>query len=456
MQDRSNSPSQPMNDRLQPFLDYLAATPVKALLNDYTFSLLYLGNDEAEHQERLYQLSERVKKFVSWTDFDVWLADCVNRRKADPDGFFDNAATERDKAQQRGKYAAHALTGVQSENVKWLVPGIVPRGEITIVGADGGTGKGLYTAQMIAYVTTGKCTGFFPEPIDTTGNVLIFAGEDDPSSVLRPRLLAAGADISKVSFVTADGYYMDTGAMLDIHEAGMMQIIERANPALVVVDPLQQFLASNVNMSSRNEMRAAVTPIRSMARQMGFAVVFVLHTNKKAQVAGRARLADSSDLWDMARSVLMLGSSKNDGKVYVSHEKASYSAQAETVLFTKESTTVEGVRTGKAVFDSTTDKKDADFVFETRVRIAQTKEDASAAIMNALAESSTASMACAQLKSEIMKETGCSEHTYKRAYADLVKSGQIAKYQLNQKGGVRGWFTRLAYCGEAEGTETDI
>ena len=53
MQDRSNSPSQPMNDRLQPFLDYLAATPVKALLNDYTFSLLYLGNDEAEHQERL-------------------------------------------------------------------------------------------------------------------------------------------------------------------------------------------------------------------------------------------------------------------------------------------------------------------------------------------------------------------------------------------------------------------
>ena len=65
MQDRSNSPSQPMNDRLQPFLDYLAATPVKALLNDYTFSLLYLGNDEAEHQERLYQLSERVKKFVS-------------------------------------------------------------------------------------------------------------------------------------------------------------------------------------------------------------------------------------------------------------------------------------------------------------------------------------------------------------------------------------------------------
>ena len=252
MQDRSNSPSQPMNDRLQPFLDYLAATPVKALLNDYTFSLLYLGNDEAEHQERLYQLSERVKKFVSGTDFDVWLADCVNRRKTDPDGFFDNAAAARDKAQQRGKYAAHALTGVQSENVKWLVPGIVPRGEITIVGADGGTGKGLYTAQMIAYVTTGKCTGFFPEPIDTTGNVLIFAGEDDPSSVLRPRLLAAGADISKVSFVTADGYYMDTGAMLDIHETAMMQIIERSNPALVVIDPLQQFLASNVNMSSRN------------------------------------------------------------------------------------------------------------------------------------------------------------------------------------------------------------
>ena len=452
MQDRSNSPTQPMNDRLQPFLDYLAATPVKALLNDYTFSLLYVGKDEAEHQERYYQLSERVKKLVSATDFDVWFADCANRRKADPDGFFDNAAAERDKAQQRGKYAAHAMTGVQSENVRWLVPGIVPRGEITIVGADGGTGKGLYTAQMIAYVTAGKCTGFFPEPIDTTGNVLIFAGEDDPSSVLRPRLLAAGADISKVSYVTADGYYTDTGAMLDIHESEMMQIIERANPALVVIDPLQQFLASNVNMSNRNEMRAAVTPIRSKARQAGFAAIFVMHSNKKAQVAGRARLADSSDLWDMARSVLMLGNSKNDGKVYVSHEKSSYAAQAETVLFTKESATVEGVRTGKAVFDSTTDKKDADFVFETRVRIAQTKEDASAAIMNALAESSTASMASAQLKSEIMKETGCSERTYKQAYSDLVKSGNITKRTIRQKDGTNKWYT-LLYCGETNCTD---
>lgn len=452
MQERSNPPTQPMNDRLQPFLDYLAATPVKALLNDYTFSLLYVGKDEAEHQERYYQLSERVKKLVSATDFDVWFADCANRRKADPDGFFDNAAAERDKAQQRGRYAAHALTGVQSENVKWLVPGIVPRGEITIVGADGGTGKGLYTAQMIAYVTTGKCTGFFPEPIDTTGNVLIFAGEDDPSSVLRPRLLAAGADISKVSFVTADGYYMDTGAMLDIHETEMMQIIERANPALVVIDPLQQFLASSVNMSNRNEMRAAVTPIRSKARQAGFAAIFVMHSNKRAQVAGRARLADSSDLWDMARSVLMLGNSKNDGKVYVSHEKSSYAAQAETVLFTKESATVEGVRTGKAVFDSTTDKKDADFVFETRVRIAQTKEDASAAIMNALAESSTASMASAQLKSEIMKETGCSERTYKQAYSDLVKSGEITKRTIRQKDGTNKWYT-LLYCGETNCTD---
>ena len=42
-----------MNNELQSFLDYLAATPVKALLNDYTFCLLYLGSDETQHQDRL-------------------------------------------------------------------------------------------------------------------------------------------------------------------------------------------------------------------------------------------------------------------------------------------------------------------------------------------------------------------------------------------------------------------
>ena len=55
-------------------------------------------------------------------------------------------------------------------------------------------------------------------------------------------------------------------------------------------------------------------------------------------------------------------------------------APARTALLHIEQAQVEGVKTAVAVFDSRTDKKDADFVEERRVRTAQTKEDTAQAI----------------------------------------------------------------------------
>lgn len=78
----------------------------------------------------------------------------------------------------------------------------------------------------------------------------------------------------------------------------------------------------------------------------------------------------------------MMGRSKNDGKIYLSHEKSSYSKPQQTVLLHIDDTRVNGIRTACAVFDGYTDKKDADFIEEKRFRLAQTKDDAAAAILN--------------------------------------------------------------------------
>ena len=126
--------------------------------------------------------------------------------------------------------------------------------------------------------------------------------------------------------------------------------------------PLQSFLPSDVEMASRNQMRGALLPLRAIAAKQGCAVLIVMHSNKKQGVSGRARLADSSDIWDMARSVLMMGRAKNDGKIYLSHEKNSYARPQQTVLLHIEDVELDGVRTAQAVFDGYTDKKDADFI----------------------------------------------------------------------------------------------
>ena len=344
-------------------------------------------------------------------------------------------------------YVPKCLDDIPVRDVSWLVEGLLPQGEVSLLGADGGTGKGIWQAQLVAYVTAGKTSGFFPQPPGQTGRVLIFAGEDDPSKVLKARLMAAGADMSRVMVQTSDAYFSRTGNPLCIPDKSFAKYIESAAPALVLIDPLQSFLPAGVEMVSRNQMRAALLPLKALCARLGCAALIAMHTNKRSNVSGRARLADSSDIWDIARSVLMMGRDKNSGQLYLSHEKSSYAAPARTALLHIEQTQVEGVTTAVAVFDSRTDKKDADFVEERRVRVAQTKADAARTILDVLAEAKLGSMPNTQLRAEVVRETGCSEKTYNRAYGELVKSGEIKKQQLSQQDGARSWYTFLGHWG---------
>ena len=392
---------------------------------------------------------------------DQWLHRCQDAIDTDRDAFLAaaNAEAKRENDKMRAEQTPvgpGVLADVPLQNVDWLVPDLLPRGELSLLGADGGTGKGLWQAQLIACVTTGKTSGFFPVPPAQTGKVLILAGEDDPGKVLKARLLAAGADMNRVLCLTADDYFQRTGQPLTLKDEALAKFAAKAGPLLLIVDPLQSFLPSDVEMASRNQMRGALLPLRAIAAKQGCAVLIVMHSNKKQGVSGRARLADSSDIWDMARSVLMMGRAKNDGKIYLSHEKNSYARPQQTVLLHIDDVEVEGVKTARAVFDGYTDKKDADFIEERRVRTAETRQDTRSAILNVLSESRLGSMANPQLKSAVLQEIKCSEATYKRSYAELVRDGDIAKYQLCQKDGARGWFTRLAYRGEIHDTVRNI
>ena len=66
-------------------------------------------------------------------------------------------------------------------------------------------------------------------------------------------------------------------------------------------------------------------------------------------------------------------------------------------------------------------------------------------ILNVLAESKLGSMPSTQLRAEVMKEMGCSEVTYNRAYSSLVKSGEVTKKNIRQRDGRSQWHSFL-YC----------
>ena len=436
------------------FLNMLdACRTEQQLFSRLTFAVMFHQTDPAAREDLLDDVRGVACNMqlpaVNYK-IDQWLNTCKQAWQADPAAFMAavNADAKQRKLALEGSAAQPGLLAdVPMQSVAWLVPQLLPLGEVSLLGADGGTGKGIWQAQLIAYVTAGKTSGFFPLPPQQTGKVLLLAGEDDPGKVLKARLLAAGADMNRVLVLTADDYFGKTGQPLTLKDQALADFAAKAGPLLLIVDPLQSFLPAGVEMASRNQMRSILLPLKAIAAAQQCAVLLVMHSNKKQGVSDRKRLADSSDIWDMARSVLMMGRSNSDGKIYLSHEKSSYSRPQQTVLLHIEDVELDGVRTAQAVFDGYTDKKDADFIKEPRVRQAQTKEDTRDAILNVLAESRLGSMASPQLKSEVMREIGCSEGTYNRAYGELVKSGKVTKHIIRQRDGRNKWYSSL-YCSE--------
>ena len=107
-------------------------------------------------------------------------------------------------------------------------------------------------------------------------------------------------------------------------------------------------------MGQRNAMRKCLNPLIGLGERYGTTFLIVVHTNKQDGLWGRKRMADSSDVWDISRSVLMIGETQEEGIRYLSQEKCNYGPLEDTVLFS--------LNKGVVTFEGFTEKKDKDFV----------------------------------------------------------------------------------------------
>src|SRR6476469_8713390 len=84
--------------------------------------------------------------------------------------------------------------------VSWLWRYWLALGKLHILAGAPGQGKTTIAIDMAATVTSG---GRWPDGSRCdAGHVLIWSGEDDPADTLLPRLIAAGADKSRIHFVS--------------------------------------------------------------------------------------------------------------------------------------------------------------------------------------------------------------------------------------------------------------
>lgn len=191
------------------------------------------------------------------------------------------------------------MSDVQARPVRWLWPGRIARGKLSMIAGHPGLGKSQACISLAAIVSTG---GLWP--VDRTccerGSVLIISAEDDAEDTIRPRLEAAGADLSRCHILDAvnvrvpDGTVTRRGfSLADDLSRLSAKLAELGDVALVVIDPVTAYLGGTDSHKAA-EVRAVLAPLGEVAAAQGAAIVAVSHLRKSG--AGEAMLQVTGSL----------------------------------------------------------------------------------------------------------------------------------------------------------------
>jgi putative DNA primase/helicase len=224
-----------------------------------------------------------------------------------------SSAASASQTPQEPKMKVELLRGstIEPEPISWIMEGHLARGKVHILGGKPAAGKTTLAISIAAIVTTG---GTLPDGSQCQpGQVVIWSGEDDPKDTLVPRLIAAGADLDRVHFVSG-AIENDETIPFDPakHMCGLAEALEGLQDvALLIVDPIVSAVAGDSYKNA--EVRRALQPLADLAAKSNCAVLGITHFTKGT--GGRdpvERLTGSLAFGAVARIVLLAANVEDD------------------------------------------------------------------------------------------------------------------------------------------------
>ncbi len=199
------------------------------------------------------------------------------------------------------------MADLEPEEVDWLWPDRIPRGELTIIVGVPGVAKSILTHYMASRITRGER---WPDgALAPSGSVLLITSEDSPTKTIVPRLIAAEADVSKVNLVTLKRGRNKSGQVVEemltlADVAAIKQALDHApDCVLLVIDPIGDYLGGRLDAHRENDVRAALRPIAKLAQERGIAVLLVAHPPKSVTVRADDAILGSRAFTGVARAV---------------------------------------------------------------------------------------------------------------------------------------------------------
>lgn len=202
---------------------------------------------------------------------------------------------------------------ITPEPVRWLWEGWLARGKFHVLAGAPGTGKTTIALAVAASLSVG---GVWPDGTRATaGNVIIWSGEDDPSDTLAPRLLASGADMTRIHFISDTIAQGEARPFDPAKDMAMLtlQAAEIGDIRLLIVDPVVSAVAGDSHKNA--DTRRSLQPLVDLGVKLDCAVLGISHYSKGTQ--GRdpvERVTGSIAFGALARVVWGTAKGAEDGQ----------------------------------------------------------------------------------------------------------------------------------------------
>ena len=215
---------------------------------------------------------------------------------------------------------------IEQTSVEWLWFPYIPFGKLTIIQGNPGEGKTYFAMMLTAACTNRK---LFPNMEDIEPfNVIYQTVEDGMGDTIKPRLVEAGADLSRVMVID------DSEEVLTLSDDRIEKAVRQNHVRLVIIDPVQAFIGADVDINRANEVRPVFRKLGMIAEKTSCAIVLIGHLNKSSGTQSTYRGLGSIDIMAAVRSLIFIGKVRKDPTTRVLiHEKSSLAPPGETMAF---------------------------------------------------------------------------------------------------------------------------
>jgi hypothetical protein len=236
----------------------------------------------------------------------------------------DHLSTEKDG---KGGFIQWA-ENVDMAKVEWFWRHRLARGMFHLLGGSPATGKSTIAFSWAAIISSG---GTFPDgAVAPEGKVLIWSGEDSYESTIKPRLAAAGANMSNIGFLsqprkTVEGQVVEFDPAVHLPALiGEIEGMPKGEIVMLIIDPIVSMIASGDN-NQTSVVRAALQPLVNMLEKLGIIGLGITHFTKGSESKDpKERFNGSSGYIALARvGFATVKYQKGDGKHLITVAKSN-------------------------------------------------------------------------------------------------------------------------------------